>query len=165
VAAVAATLLYVFEMGDTENAGERNRLCAQKYLQHIDHLVAGTEMELTPNPFAPWPRWPDNVSVGDAKIRDERPDLVWKRGIKTAPSWSVASIKESSPTASRGMEFGSLGDNHYYICSEKGEGPQLCNKLQGIDREPRSIAQVKMEGDDKENKQPFPVNPNPVYKS
>jgi hypothetical protein len=78
VAAVAATL-YVFEMGDTENAGERNRLCAQKYLQHIDHLVAGTEMELTPNPFAPWPRWPDNVSVGDAKKRAERPDLVWKR--------------------------------------------------------------------------------------
>jgi hypothetical protein len=70
VAAVAATL-NVFEMGDTENTGERNRLCAQKHLQHIDHLVAGTEMELTPNPFAPWPRWPGNVYVEDAKKRAE----------------------------------------------------------------------------------------------
>jgi hypothetical protein len=82
VAAVAATL-NVFEMGDTEGTKERNQLCAQKYLQHIDHLFAGTEMELTPNPFAPWPRWPQNVSVEDAKKRAERPDLVWKRGTDT----------------------------------------------------------------------------------
>jgi hypothetical protein len=63
-------------------------------------------------------------------------------------------------------KFGSLGDNHYYICSDKGEGPHLCNTHQGSAWEPRSIiAQVKIEGNDKENKRPFPVNPNPLCKS
>jgi hypothetical protein len=82
VAAMAATL-NVYENGDTEHSSERNQLCAQKYLQHIDHLVASTEMVLTPHSLSLWPRWPENVSVEYAKKRAERPDLLWKRGLDT----------------------------------------------------------------------------------
>lgn len=79
-----ASFLHVEETGDSKREEELYEMCAEQYLKHIDLLVAGKEPILSPNAPVPWPKWPNDISLEDAKKRAERPNLVWSRGRETA---------------------------------------------------------------------------------
>jgi hypothetical protein len=82
--AALASFLHVEETGDSLKTSLRDEMCAEEYLRHIDLLVGGKEMDLSNNASFPWPEWPSDVSVEDAKKRAERPDRIWSKGQEVA---------------------------------------------------------------------------------